>query len=219
MIRVWLAHLTGRLRWSNPQRAARLLSAFARAERSSHYDLLSAANHCDDLARRALYIEHARDEALHAQMFALRARELSGPCGTHMEAAAHVDFEDLFQRLGELRFLAFVHRGELRGLRQLSVYRDELKARGESKTRAMLDAILRDEARHAAYTRRELLRVAGSERELGRALAVARRWELWRSWRRMGSGLATLSFDFAMRLLYLCLAPLAWLEQRAQRRG
>jgi hypothetical protein len=206
--------MTGWLRWSNPQRAARLLNAFARAERSSHYDMLSAANRCSDVARRALYLTHARDEALHAQMFRLRATELQGGAAEPLRA----DFEDLFERLGELRFLAFVHLGELRGLRQLSLFRDELKTRGDHKTRALFDAILRDEAQHATYTREQLLRVAGSEGEATRALAWARAWELWRSWRRLGSALAVLLFNLAMRIVYFCLAPLAWVERRRAQR-
>lgn len=213
MIRVWLARMTGWLRWSNPRRAARLLYAFARAERSSHYDMLSAANGCRDVARRALYLAHARDEALHAHMFTLRALELQGDDAASL-ATAHVDFEDLFQQLGELRFLAFVHLGEVRGLRQLTLYRDELQARGDHKSRALFDAVLRDEARHAQYTREQLLHVAGSQRELRSALVRARTWELWRGWRRLGAAFVVPVFGLGMRLLYVCLAPLAWLEQR-----
>jgi hypothetical protein len=216
MMRVWLARVSGRLRWSNPRRAARLLLAFARAERSSHYDMLAAANGCKDLARRALYLTHARDEALHAQLFALRARELASDA-LELETP-QPDFEHLFERLGELRFLAFVHTGELRGQRQLTLYRDELLARGDHKSRALFDAVLRDEAQHVEYTRVQLALVAGSERALRRALWSARSWELWRSWRRLGRMLALLIFQLAMRVVYLGLAPLAWVEQRKVRR-
>jgi bacterioferritin (cytochrome b1) len=214
MIRLWLARMTAWLRWSSPRRTGRLLLEFARAERSSHYDMLSAANHCTDLQRRALYLSHARDEALHAQMFALRAVELY-PAQT---VTVRADFEDLFERLGELRFLAFVHRAELRGLRQLGLYREELKARGDHKTRALFDAILRDEQQHASYTREQLLQLAGSEHALRKSLSAARAWELWRSWRRLGSTLAVLIFDALMRVLFLCLAPLAWLQRLGKRR-
>ncbi|MEY4580404.1 MAG: hypothetical protein RL701_5107, partial [Pseudomonadota bacterium] len=207
---------TGRLRWSNPRRAARLLLAFARAERSSHYDMLAAANGCISITRRALYLAHARDEALHAQLFMLRARELASaalPAGEPQP-----DFEHLFEQLGELRFLAFVHAGEVRGQRQLTLYRDELAARGDHKSRALFDAVLRDEAQHVQYTQEQLQLVAGSERELQRALLFARSWELWRSWRRLGRTLATVVFNAAMYVVYVCLAPLAWLEQRNARK-
>jgi hypothetical protein len=214
MMRVWLARMTTWLRWSNPRRAANLLLAFARAERSSHYDMLSAANRCSDVTRRALYLAHARDEALHAEMFALRAYELYGESDKLAAPPLRADFEDLFERLGELHFLAFVHLGEVRGLGQLTLYRDELKARGDKRTRALLDAILRDEQQHARYTREQLLHVAGSESALRRALLVARSWELWRAWRRRGSALAVMVFLGAMHVLFWCLAPLAWIEQR-----
>ena len=215
-LRVLLARLTRRLRWQNPARAALLLLAFARAERSSHYDLLAAAKSCKDERRRGRYLLHASDEARHASMFALRAQQLAPE--VLGSATVRADFEQLFERLGELGFLAFVHLGELRGRRQLSLYRDELAHRGDDRSRALFDAVLVDEARHEQYTAEELLLVAGSERAAARALWRARVWQGWRSWRRLGRQVAGVTFGLCMQLVFLCLLPLALLE-RARRAG
>jgi rubrerythrin len=214
MIRVWLARATRGLRWRDPQRAARLFMAFARAERSSHYDLLAAAKSCSDANRRGLYLRHASDEARHATMFALRAQQLAPEL---LEPRA--DYERLFERLGELGFLAFVHLGELRGRRQLSLYRDELAVLGDERGRALLDAVLVDEARHEAYTGEQLRLVAGSERAAARALQRAKLWESWRSWRRLGRASAGFMFGACMFVVYLCLWPLAAIERRRAKVG
>jgi hypothetical protein len=214
--RVLLARLTRRLRWQSPERAARLLLAFARAERSSHYDMLAAAKSCTDPRRRGLYLLHASDEARHATMFALRAQQLAP--SALVAGAPRADFERLFERLGELGFLAFVHLGELRGRRQLGLYRDELAQLGDDKSRALLDAVLVDEARHEQYTAEELRLVAGSERALSRAMWRARVWQGWRSWRRLGRHASGLAFGLCMQVVYVCLLPLALLE-RARRAG
>jgi hypothetical protein len=214
MIRVWLARATRSLRWRNPRRAAQLFLAFARAERSSHYDLLAAAKSCSDAGRRGRYLLHATDEARHATMFALRAQQLA-PALPEPRA----DYERLFERLGELEFLAFVHLGELRGRRQLSIYRDELAQLGDDKSRAMLDAVLVDEARHETYTGEQLRLVAGSERAAAQALWRARLWESWRSWRRLGRASAGFIFGACMLVVYLCLWPLALIERRRAKAG
>lgn len=54
-----------------------MLLAFARAERSSLYDMMEAANSTSDIGRKAQYLAHAVDEARHAKMFTLRARARS----------------------------------------------------------------------------------------------------------------------------------------------
>lgn len=214
MIRLALAALSRPLRWRSRRATARMLLAFARAERSSHFDMMEAANRTLDPARQALYLRHAVDEARHGEMFTLRALEL-WPALAAEEALHRADFEHLFSRLGESRFIAFVHHGERRGRAQMLRYRDELKAlegtpRADPKTRALLDAVLVDEARHEAYSA-ELMAV------LGTTALPARAWELWRSWRRAGAALTGLLFTAAMSALYLLLFPLA-LAERLRRR-
>jgi hypothetical protein len=219
MMRVVLARMSARLRWSNPRRAARLFMAFARAERSSYYDLIAAARLCRDPARRALYLRHACDESRHALMFTLRAEQLAADVAADPHEQ-HADFEHLFERLGEARFLAFVHAGERRGRAQLSIYRDELARRGDDKGRALLDAVLVDEARHEQYTREQLALLLGGERALPAALRRARGWELARGWLRAGRAVSSWLFAAGMRALYLSMFPLALLVRaRAARPG
>jgi len=121
-----------------------MLMAFARAERSSYFDMMEASNTTPDLARRAAYLRHAVDENRHAQMFSLRALELD-PTLAFDDSLARADFEHLFTRLGEARFLAFVHLGEKRACAQMVMFRDELASfegtpRADTKTKALLDA-------------------------------------------------------------------------------
>lgn len=209
-MRLLLARLSAGLRWSTPRRSARLLLQLARAERASYYDLMAAARLCPDVTRQAAYLRHAIDENRHALMFGLRAEQLD-PGSARAGREQRVDFEQLYARLGEPRFLAFVHLGERRGRRQLQLYRDELHARGDERGRAMLDAVLVDEARHEASTAQALRGLLGSEHEVRRALWLARAWELARGMRRAGRGLGNALFLAGMWLLYLLLWPLALL--------
>lgn len=190
-----------------------MLMAFARAERSSFFDMMEAANRTEDAARRAAYLRHAVDENRHAQMFALRARELA-PSLAFDDSLARADFEHLFSRLGEARFLAFVHQGERRARAQLRLFRDELASlegtpRADPKTKALLDAVLVDEARHEAYTLELLAGVA----PVGATLRRVGAWSLLRTWRRAGAASSGLVFTALMSLLYLLLAPLALVER------
>lgn len=184
--------------------------AFARAERSSYYDMIAAARLSTNADRRAAYLRHASDEARHALMFTLRAEQLDRSVASHPREQ-HADFEHLFERLGELRFAAFVHLGERRGRRQLSIFRDELALRGDDKSRALFDAILVDEARHESYTLEIVTQLAGNARkEIRRAV----RWELWRSWLRAGRALSGAIFAWSMRVVYVLMFPLALIEKR-----
>ncbi len=216
MIRVQLARITGSLRWSTPTKAARLFMAFARAERSSHYDMLAAARLSPDPARRAEYLLHASDEARHALMFTLRAEQLDHAIAADPHEYI-ADFEHLFERLGEIGFLAFVHLGEQRGRRQFAVYRDELAKQSDDKGRALFDAVLVDEARHETYTKMLLDRLCGGDEQTQKALRRARRWELWRGWLRLGRVMSGAVFTWSMRLVYVLLLPFALIEKARQK--
>lgn len=209
-MRVALVRLTGWLRWRTDRKAARLLMAFARAERSSYYDMMAAARLAPDPQRRAEYLRHANDEARHALMFTLRAEQLDRAVASDPREYT-ADFEHLFERLGEERFLAFVHVGEARARRQLSILREELALRGDDKSRALFDAVLVDEANHEAYTRDFLGRLTPRPT---RAMRRAKRWELWRTWLRLGRATSAAVFTWTMRALYLLLFPLALIEKR-----
>jgi hypothetical protein len=187
-----------------------MLLAFARAERSSFYDMMEAANSTSDVGRKAQYLAHAVDEARHAKMFTLRALELD-PSRATDPALFQSDFEHLFTRLSEARFMAFVHVGERRGRAQMQLFRDELQAlegtkRADQKTKALLDAVMKDEVNHESYSL-ELTRT------LGGSITGAHAWELRRSWLRAGSAVTGFVFTALMSVIYLLLFPLALLEK------
>jgi hypothetical protein len=201
------ARALNRVVWRWPGRGARKLHAFARAEEGSRVDLLLAARRTSSTARRALYLRHALDEARHAFMFARRADELFLTAGRPSLGTPRADGEALFDRLGEVRFLAFVHRGEARGRAQFEAYRDHFAAAGDARTRALFEAIIADERRHEEYTRALLVELAGGERAARRALRWAAAWEAWRAWRRAGRFVAERLFVVTMMALYVVLAP------------
>jgi hypothetical protein len=214
-VRAFLGTLTFRMRGRVPER----LASFARAEEGSRRDLLLAARLTPDAARAALYLRHALDETAHARMFARRAAGIASARRTSL-APRRVDGEALFERLGELRFLAFVHRGERRGRRQFSDYEAFFRGR-DDKTAAMFARILEDERRHEAYTRELLVELAGSERAAARELARAAAWEAWRTFRRVGRAMVSPIYAIAMAVLYLAIAPLSIYVRRVRpvRRG
>jgi len=208
-MRVGVARLARGLPWLLPGRDLHLLSSFARAEASSLLDLLAAARQTTSPERRALYVQHALDEAKHARMFSSRAAQLRAERGL-VGGDERVDFEDLFARLGEVGFLAFVHRGEARGRRQFEVHRDTFARRGDARTEAMFETILGDERRHESYTGELLVELAG-KRGAKKALRRAAWWEAWRLWRRAGRFVAQLLFWAVMMLAFVALTPLGLL--------
>lgn len=214
-----LARLLSPLTWGSPRRAVARLSSFARAEEGSRIDLCAAAARCDSPQRAAAYLEHARDEARHTQMFAAHARRLALAHDLPPPAPVRADGSDLFETLGEADFLAFVHLGEQRAVQQFSGYERWLTGR-DDKTAAVFNALLSDERRHAAYSRALLVSLIG-EQEARRAIRRAGTWELWRTWRRVGRHTARLIY----RGLFLTLLPLLallslWVRAvRPQRKG
>ncbi|WP_437659000.1 ferritin-like domain-containing protein [Sorangium sp. So ce1182] len=195
--------------WRIPGHDARKLFGFARAEQGSRIDLEAAARLTSSSERRAAYVRHLLDEGRHAQMFSLRSAELRRKAGKEPYGVPRADTDDLFERLGEVRFLAFVHRGEGRGRRQFEVYRDWFGRRGDDRTRALFDAILKDERRHEAYTWELLVELAGGRAEARAELRRATAWEAWRTWRRAGRFLAERVYFALMAALYLLLLPFA----------
>jgi len=191
-----------------------MLLDFAKAERSSFYDMMEAANASADVTRKAQYVAHAVDEARHAKMFTLRALELD-PSRASDASLFHADFEHLFTTLGEARFISFVHLGEHRGRAQMQLFRDELQAlegtpRADTKTKALLDAVMRDEVQHESYS-------LALSHQLGGSLAGARFWELRRGWLRAGAAVTGLVYTALMSVLYLALFPLALIEKSRKR--
>jgi hypothetical protein len=169
-MRAALVRLASPIVWRLPGHAPRKLESFGRAEEGSRIDLLAAAHATPSLSRRARYLRHALDETRHAAMFARRANELRAERGLPPAGPPRADSEALFERLGELAFLAFVHRGERRGRRQFEVYARHFARHGDQRTRALFEAILVDELEHEAYTRELLVELCGDERMARKAL-------------------------------------------------
>ncbi len=212
-----LARAVSPIVWRIPGHGARKLFGFALAEQASRLDLEAAVRGTPSSERRAAYLRHLLDEARHAQMFTRRSAELRrgegrAPLGDPRAA----DIEDLWENLGEVRFLAFVHRGERRGKQQFLVYRDWFGARGDARSRAMFDAILKDERVHEAYTWDLLVALTGSEAAARREVRRAALWEAWRTWRRAGRFVAEKVYFVAMLALYVLSAPLALLVRMAR---
>ncbi len=202
-----IAKIVNPIVWRIPGHGARKLFNFALAEHGSMLDLAQAARLASSPDRRAAYLRHMLDEARHARMFALRSAELQLDAGAQSLGFPVADNEDLFERLGELRFLAFVHRGEARGRRQFETYRDWFGMRDDRQTHALFNAIIRDEHRHETYTRELLVALAGSEERARAELRAAAAWEAWRNWRRLGRFMAEKLYFLVMSLIYLACSP------------
>ena len=188
-----------RILWRSKARNAARLRAWACAEEGSRIDLMLAANACPDPDRAAAYLRHAHDEARHTRMFAARARALAAEAGRPPPPPVHADTDDLYRRLGEAGFLAFVADGEARALVGFRRTAAAL-ADADPRTAATLRALIPDEAHHAAYTR-ALLHQTGAGPG---ALRRVRAWSLWRGWLRLGRRLTRPLF----LALFAALAPL-----------
>jgi rubrerythrin len=202
-----LARLTAPLSFVTRRRIARQLFKFALAEQESMLELRAAAALSSSPERRALYLRHALDEERHATMFALHAAEIRRSLGLAAWGHPRTHHERLFERLGEARFLAFVHRGEHRGRVQFEAYAAYFERRGDDKLRALFTALIADERRHERYTGGLLVECAGSEAR--HLLLRTSAWEALRGWRRGGQGIARLVYLACMTVLYACLAPFA----------
>lgn len=204
-----VAWLTSLVVWRSLAHSARKLHGFALAEQGSAIDLSMAAQLATDPERAAMYLQHAMDESRHAVMFQRRAGELAVKRGMPSYGAPRADVDHLFSTLGEVAFVAFVHRGERRARTQFEVYQRYFEAHDDPKTASVFARVLDDERRHEAYTGELLVRLSGSERAARRELARSVRWELKRSWLRHGRAVSGYAFTATMWLLYVLVAPLA----------
>lgn len=204
-----LARLLNPIVWRIPGHPARKLFKFSLAEQGSMLDLSAAANQTLSRERQAAYLRHLLDEKRHAQMFAARSTEIRRKHNLETLGFPNADTEELFERLGEIRFLAFVHRGERRGREQFEAYRDWFARHGDNKSRAFFDGIIRDELRHETYTRELLTELTGSDAAARKELRKASAWEAWRQWRRLGRFAAERTYYPLMLLIYALLAPFA----------
>ena len=171
--------------WRIPGRPSVLLAQFSQAERGSAYDMMAAAEMTQRRDMRRKYLEHSLDETAHALAFRDRAQAL----GMGREASALIDIgylqehgivggQTLFERLGELDFMAFVHIAESGAMEQFEVYKHITVV--DADTQSELDQVRKDEHFHMTYSGAEL----DVYRQQGRASEVRR--AIWGvHWRRL----------------------------------
>ncbi|HEY6816094.1 MAG TPA: ferritin-like domain-containing protein [Croceibacterium sp.] len=175
-----------------------------------------------DARLRTLYLRHARDEQLHADLFRRRGAALlrahGGEAGWEPGwlAPGERGLDDLtVERDGDAPLLAFLHLSERAAAIGFSTYHRAVA--GDPETQAMFARILKDEAFHMNYTRRELARVAPQKQ--GWLLWKARAGRLWKGYLRFAVALAGVLGGIMLALQYFILIPpFAWAAKRAGRR-
>jgi rubrerythrin len=203
--------------WRSDVKIAGKLEGFAATEAGSALDMLKAAELTDDPRLRRLFFEHALDEARHAQLFRDRARQLL--VGSRRKASEYdvirATRQNLYERLGLVRFVAFVYLAERRGELQFRALGDHF--RGRPDLEALFRRIGRDERFHVAYSRKLLgeLRSGGQARAVRRALLRIRLGRARDAWLRAGRIFGDLMSRALLGLLYLVVLPLFVLVSRA----
>lgn len=213
-MREHFARMTAWWAFRSARSSARRYRDFCCAERNSELEILAAARLTPSAERCALYLRHAIDEGRHAELFFQRANTLHEATAP---AFPDVDVDDLFARLGERDFLAFVHHGERRGAAQFRGYVRHFRAKaGAAADPAKLFAgILVDEDRHESTSWRLLVELCdGNEGLARRRLRRIGVVEAARQWHRNGRSIAGAVYVLAMLLLFVLSAPLAvWLKR------
>lgn len=216
-----MVRLVAPLVWRSDVKIAAKLEGFAATEAGSALDMLKAAELTDDPALRRLFFRHALDEARHAQLFRAAARRID-PRGRDAGGASeyrliHATRQNLFERYGLVRFVAFVHLAELRGESQFRALRDHFRAGSDGNDLGELFArIAREERFHVAYSGKLLAdwRREGRAREVWQAVARVRFTRAFDAWRRIGRLFGDHATRLLLGLLYLVLLPLFALIQR-----
>jgi hypothetical protein len=214
-----LLRLAAPLAWRSRRRAAEKLQGFAATEAGSSLDMLKAAELSDEPRLRALFLRHAVDEARHARLFrdAARAIDPNARLAPSEYQKLHARRQDLLERHGLVRFVAFVYLAERRGELQFQVLRDYFAGHSALPALSPLFArIAREERFHVAYSRRLLdeWRQAGRGAEVRSALWRVRAARGWEAWRRIGRMAGDLVGRVLLSLVYLlCLLPFALLQR------
>jgi rubrerythrin len=215
---LWPLH---RAIWATPQRRARKLLQFAEVEAEGARDLYRAAEVTSDPVLRRRLFAHAREEARHADQFRSRGlairRDLtpfrSGRGISDALGSGEHGFDDLpvaHENAPEL--LAFIHLSESAAAREFATYCSVLDA--DPETRAVLEAIGRDEMSHMRYSLAELERVAPGQAR--RTLWAARLRRLWQGYLRIATLIANAFATVLLTLQYfILLPPFALLAKRS----
>jgi rubrerythrin len=204
--------------WRSDAKIAAKLEGFAATEAGSALDMLKAAELTDDPHLRRLFFRHALDEARHAAMFRERARQLA-PDARHRAseyALIHATRQNLYERLGLVRFIAFVYLAERRGELQFRALREHFRC--DAELEALFADIGHDERFHVAYSRGLLRRweKQGQRKMVRRALMRVRFQRALEAWRRSGRIFGDLMTRGMLALLYLVILPLFVLIARVR---
>jgi hypothetical protein len=210
--------------WADAHRRAHKLLRFAETEADGGRDLARAAELTQDALLRRLYLRHAEDEARHAAAFRARGSQMlrSMPSrGAGLEAnwlaPGERGLDDLqVDREKDATLLAFLHLSERAAAMRFAAYRDVLGA--DPETREVFETILRDEAFHMNYTRKQLERVAPKKH--GLRLWLARLQRVFKLYMRFASAFAAVMGAVVLALQYFTVLPIfAWAAKRAERRA
>ncbi len=210
--------------WADPHRRAHKLLRFAETEADGGRDLARAAEQTGDALLRRLYLRHASDELRHADMFRTRGRAMLAALPKRVSgveanwlAPGERGLDDLrVDRETDDTLLAFLHLSERAAAMRFAVYREVLAA--DPDTRAVFESILRDEAFHMNYTRKQLERV--SPRKHGLRLWVARLRRIGNLYLRFAAAFAGLMGALVLAVQYFVVLPVfAWAAKRAEMRA
>ncbi|MGD0529293.1 MAG: ferritin-like domain-containing protein [Polyangiaceae bacterium] len=209
--------------WSDAHRCAHKLLRFAETEADGGRDIARAAELTGDALLRRLYLRHAMDELRHAEMFRTRGRTMLAVLPRQAAGAEGNWFAPGERGLDDLNvnaekddtLLAFLHLSERAAAMRFAVYREVLTK--DRETREVFESILRDEAFHMNYTRKQLERV--SPRRHGLRLWTARLHRLWKVYLRFAAAFASVMGAVILTVQYFLVLPVfAWAAKRAGRR-
>ena len=144
----------------------------------------------------------------------------------------HAVRQDLYERLGLVRFVAFVWLSESRAKAQFEVLSEHFAALsvaegsdgdGQSdRLHRLFESVGHDEHFHASYSRALLDEwcAEGREEEVRKALRSVRLDEAWMSWRRAGRRIGDVLVRVLLSTLFLAvLPPFALIQRFVDRRG
>jgi rubrerythrin len=208
--------------WGDAHRRAHKLLRFAETEADGGRDITRAAELTADGLLRRLYLRHAMDELRHADMFRRRGRALlaelprrEGVSEANWFAPGERGLDDLnVDREHDDTLLAFLHLSERAAAMRFAVYREVLAH--DPETRDVFEGILRDEAFHMNYTRKQLERV--SPRRHGFRLWMARLNRIWKVYLRFATAFASVMGAVILTVQYFLVLPLFALVAKRQAR-
>jgi hypothetical protein len=209
------------LAWRGRATIARRLMGFSHTEQGSALDMFRAAELTEDPRLRRLFYRHGLDEARHAQHFAQVAKSVGGSeANAGHYGRMHAIRQDLYERLGLVRFVAFVWLSESRAKAQFEALsehfaRHDTEGLGDTLHRLFV-TIGRDEQFHASYSLQLLdeWRAEGRGAEVDRAIRSVRMDEAWMAWRRAGRRIGDVLVRVTLSALFLAVLPPFALIQR-----